>query len=416
MVLVMGLLSAGLSAQVANRGNSQADVSTWHSAWASAHNVGRMIPGLAGGTVRLVIRPALPGRSLRVQLSNVRGNTSAVFSAAFVAVAGADGAVAPGTSRPLAFGGARMLTLEPGAMMWSDPVPFDVVAFQRLAVSLDIVSASDVSMDTLALVTTYQAKGHHAAESSGAAFSPISPKAPGSTVDEYPMYWISALDVLSTAVARTIVGVGDSWIDGRCSTTEARMVRPDRYQRWLDVLAARFAAAHSGTPTGIINAGIAGNRIIPGGGNGPALLERLDRDVLERAGVTHVLFQQGMNDIGNGASAEQVTAAIGQVISRVHAKGISIVGATLIPVARPDRIRWTAPFDETRRAVNDWMRTRAGFDAIIDFDRLMSGGAVYEGAQSLKPEFACDDNLHPNADAYRAMAEFVDLTLFDDPR
>ena len=31
----------------------------------------------------------------------------------------------------------------------------DVKAFQRLAVSLDVGSASDVSMDTLALVTTY---------------------------------------------------------------------------------------------------------------------------------------------------------------------------------------------------------------------------------------------------------------------
>src|SRR5688572_13351990 len=112
-------------------------------------------------------------------------------------------------------------------------------------------------MDTLALVTTYRATGHHAAESSGAAFTPISLRAPGSTVDEYPIYWISAIDVLSTAAARTIVGVG----------------------------------------------------------------------------------------------------------------------------ARPDRIKWTAPFDETRRAVNEWMRTRAGFDAVIDFDRLMSDGAVYESVQ-----------------------------------
>jgi lysophospholipase L1-like esterase len=42
----------------------------------------------------------------------------------------------------------------------------------------------------------------------------------------------------------------------------------------------------------------------------------------------------------------------------------------------------------------------------------MIGGPVYDGNQSLKPEFACDDTVHPNAAGYQAMAEFVDLALF----
>jgi lysophospholipase L1-like esterase len=66
-----------------------------------------------------------------------------------------------------------------------------------------------------------------------------------------------------------------------------------------------------------------------------------------------------------------------------------------------------------RLAVNGWIRTQAPFDGVIDFDRLMSGGPVYDGSQSLKPEFACDDNVHPNAAGYRAMGQFVDLALFN---
>jgi lysophospholipase L1-like esterase len=120
-----------------------------------------------------------------------------------------------------------------------------------------------------------------------------------------------------------------------------------------------------------------------------------------------------MNDLGGGATAAQVTAAMQEVIDRVHARGLRIVGGTLFPLARPDLARWTAPYDGQRLAVNDWIRTQAKFDGIIDFDRLMSGGPVYEGSQSLKPEFACDDNVHPNSAGYRAMGEFVDLTLFD---
>ena len=64
-------------------------------------------------------------------------------------------------------------------------------------------------------------------------------------------------------------------------------------------------------------------------GNGPAALQRLDRDVLERAGITHVFYLQGMNDIGGGASAAQVISAIQQIIDRVHAKGLAIIGILL---------------------------------------------------------------------------------------
>jgi lysophospholipase L1-like esterase len=226
------------------------------------------------------------------------------------------------------------------------------------------------------------------------------------------MWWLAAVDVQTASAAGTIVALGDSWVDGRCSSTENGVVRPDLYQRWIDVLAARLAVERPDAPMAVVNAGIAGNRIVPGGGNGPPTLQRLDRDVLERAGATHVLFLQGMNDLANGATAADVTAAMRQVIDRVHARGIRIVGGTLFPLARPDLARWTPRMEAERLAVNAWIRTQAPFDGAIDFDRLMRGGPVYDGRESLNPEFACDDNVHPNAAGYRAMGEFVDLPLF----
>ena len=388
-----------------------AQESRWFSAWASAHNVGREVPGLSGGSVRLIVRPTLSGQSLRIKFSNIRGSAPAVFSAAYVGVSGAGAAVVAETNRRLTFNGAATLTLAPDDMVWSDPVRFDVKAFQRLAVSLDVASASDVSMHTLGLAANYRADRPRAAESSADGFVALPANAPDSTVHEYPMYWLAAVDVQSSSAGGTIVAVGDSWIDGRCSTTENGVVRPDVYQRWIDVLASRLAVQR-GQPRVVVNAGIGGNRIIPGGGNGSPTLQRLERDVLERAGATHVIFLQGMNDIGGGNSAAQITAAMQQVIERVHARGLKIIGGTLFPLARPDRAGWTRRMEEQRLAVNEWIRGQAPYNGVIDFDRLMSGGPVYDGNQSLKPEFTCDDNVHPNAAGYRAMGEFVDLALF----
>jgi lysophospholipase L1-like esterase len=70
-----------------------------------------------------------------------------------------------------------------------------------------------------------------------------------------------------------------------------------------------------------------------------------------------------------------------------------------------------------RLAVNTWIRTQANYDAVVDYDRLMSGGPVYDGNASLKPEFVCSgDQVHPNAAAYRAMGEFIDLGVFKSRR
>ena len=101
-----------------------AQESRWFSAWASAHNVGREVPGLSGGSVRLIVRPTLSGQSLRIKFSNIRGSAPAVFSSAYVGVSGAGATVVTGTNRRLTFNGAATLTLAPDDMVWSDPVRF----------------------------------------------------------------------------------------------------------------------------------------------------------------------------------------------------------------------------------------------------------------------------------------------------
>ena len=405
-VLAAVLFVLALLAPAAARAQGEA---RWLAAWAVSQNARSTAPVLGDSTVRMFVRPTVAGRSVRIKLENTLGEAPVTFSAAYVGIAGEGAAVRAGSNRKLTFGGRAELALAPGAGAWSDPVAMDVRAFERVAISLDVASASDISGHTLGLVTNYYAEGRRAADVSGAGFAPVPV---GGTVPGFPFYWLAAVDVLSSSASGAIVAFGDSITDGRCSTNEGNSVIPDRHQRWTDVLAARLAS-RPGEAKAVVNAGIAGNRIAPPGGNGPAGLARLDRDVLDRAGATHVIFFEGTNDIAGGAKAEQVIASMQQVIDRVRAKKLSIIGATIIPRGRPDTMMgWNADMEAQRLAVNAWIRTQAKFDALIDFDPLMKGGPVYGGSESIKPEFNCGDYTHPNPDGYKAMGEAIDLALF----
>src|SRR5205823_2749804 len=233
----------------------------WFSAWTVSHNVRETTPALSNSTVRMIVRPTISGTSVRIKLENTLGQSPAMFSGAFIGVLDSGASLVPGTNTKLTFNGGASLTLAPGAGAWSDSVEFDVKAFQRLAVSLDVVSASDISTHTLGLATNYYAPGSRAAASSGSGFTPVPPRAAGTMVDAFPFYWLAAVDVMSSSATGTIVPFGDSITDGRCSTSENDVVVPDKYQRWTDVLAARLGSLPANETKAIANEAIAGNRI-----------------------------------------------------------------------------------------------------------------------------------------------------------
>ncbi len=383
----------------------------WLAAWGASHNAREVIPGISNSTVRMIVRPTVSGDAVRVKLENTMGRSPVRFSRAFVGVLDSSSGVVEGSNMAITFDGGRALSLEPGAIAWSDPIQFRVHAFQRLAVSLDVEEAADISTHSLGLASTFMRAGHHAARSAGEGFVQVPTRAAGTTVDAYPLYWISAVDVRTSDASGSIIGFGDSITDGRCSTTLNGVVQPNLYQRWTDLLAEHLAVLPYAQRLAVANAAIAGNRIVSGG-NGPTALERLSRDVLTRSGVTHVVFFEGTNDLAGGATSAQVIEGTQRIIAQVRANGLAIVGVTIVPRGRPDSVRgWTSAMEAHRLAVNAWIRTQADFDGVIDFDALLSGGPVSSNGQSIQPAFNCDD-IHPNAAGYRAMAAFVDLALF----
>lgn len=385
----------------------------FYSAWSAAQNMAVKTPALSDATVRMIVRPTIGGSAVRIQIGNTVAHAPVEFSAAYLGRAGQGASIVAGSNRALTFAGKPGLTLAPGAEAYSDPVFLRVEAFERLAISLDVVTATEISTHALGLVTNYHAPGRRAQAVSGQGFIAVPPLSQG--VKAFPFYWVANVDVASGETAGTIVALGDSITDGRCSTTTHGEVVPDRYQRWTDILAERLATQPATYAKAVSNAGISGNRLLQATLTGPSASERLERDVLAKAGVTHVILFIGTNDIFRGATAGEVIEGAEKIIERVHARGIKIIGATMIPRGRPAGVPgngFTALQEEYRLALNAWIRERASFDGVIDFDAILRGGGRSPtGAAIMRADYVCDYS-HPNSAGYRAMGDAIDLELF----
>jgi lysophospholipase L1-like esterase len=410
---VAGALFITLAGCAMNQKNIGKD---WYSAWAMAHNARATTPAMSGRTVRMILVPSVSGSGVRVKIENTMGEAPVVFSAATIGIAGAGAAVRENTMTKLTFGGNAGLTLAPGQGAYSDPVSFRVTALEKLALSLDVQSAGDISTHHVGLRINWSAPGARAADASAAGFEAL-PEIPPLNSGQWPYYWVAALDVHSPDTTGGIVLFADSITDGRCSTRDDKgIVHPDLDQRWGDVMMTRLAARPKVEQKAVAISAISGNRVL-GRGNGPSALERLERDVLDRAGVTHVVFFMGSNDIANNFTAAQVIAGTQQIIALVRSRGIKIIGATVIPRGRPaPQPGWTSAYEKERLAMNDWIRTKAGFDGVIDFDALMKNSPIVKladggSAPAMPAAWNCD-GTHPSAAGYKAMGEFVDLNLF----
>ncbi|MGA4838776.1 SGNH/GDSL hydrolase family protein [Streptomyces sp. G45] len=367
----------------------------WTGTWAASTSGYAAVGPWTDRTVRLVVHTSVGGPRVRIRLDNTFAGAPVRIGGATVAVRGA-GAAARGAPVALGFGGAAGVTVPAGAQALSDPVRFAVPADADLLVSFHLpgtVAAAPVH--SRALQTSYvSGPGDHAADRAGAAYAPA--------LRAWPL--LTGVDV--SGGPGSVVLLGDSLTDGVGST-------PDTNRRWPDVLARRLLAQSAVPRYGVLNQGVSANRVVtdryPGDGvladtGGVSALHRLDRDVFAQTSARTVVVFEGVNDVRAGASADAVVAGLREIAARARARGLRVVGATVLPCE--GEARCTSAVDAERVAVNSFIREGGAFDAVLDFDAV----ARDPGRPSrLLPRYDSGDHLHPGDAGFAALAGAVRL-------
>src|SRR5690606_10070575 len=115
------------------------------------------------------------------------------------------------------------------------------------------------------------------------------------------------------------------------------------------------------------------------GGLGPTGLDRFESQIIDQPGVKWVMVLEGVNDIGEDASAADIISGYEQIVSQARAAGLAIYGIPILPFAGSS---YDSQAHQTvRTGVNTWINMAGNFDAVIPMDQAVSDGATPPGLQ-----------------------------------
>ncbi|MDH6489929.1 SGNH/GDSL hydrolase family protein [Streptomyces sp. SAI-127] len=381
-----------------------ASAGVWVGSWSASPvgaEPGTRTEGLTGRSVRNVVHAAVGGTSARVTLSNLYGRTALTITHASIALAAGTetAAASAGTMRPLTFAGSTTVVIAAGGQALSDAVALAVPAGSDVLVTTYSPTLSGpVTYHPTARQTSYAGEGDLTQDETGTAYT--------EQVDRWR--YLTALDVLSGEADGTVVAFGDSLTDGKNSTANANA-------RWPDYLNLRLrtalAAGRDLPRYSVVNAGIGGNQVLSDARGRPlenqAGIRRFRRDVLDRPNVKIVVIDLGINDIlrtPGTVDPQKILTGLRVLVRQAHARGIKVVGATLMPVGR--RTTMTEAREGVRQTINAEIRSGRVYDAVVDFDKALRD--PYD-PRRLRAMYDSGDRLHPNDKGYERMADTFDL-------
>ena len=389
IVFAISMFLVGLSPRVAAQATPAA---LWIGTWATSPVQVDSHRSFNRQTLRQIVHTSVPGSRARIQISNLFGAQPLRIENVHLAMAGDGSSILPGTDRRILFSGQPFVTIPPGATAASDPVAFAVPALGNVAISMFLPEPTGPpSFHPYAHQTSYVAPGDLSANPTLPNPEPVT-----------SWYFLTNLDVLGDQLQGSIVTLGASITEGFISADNAN-------HRWPDDLAQRLASA--GLEIGVLNEGIAGNRLLSNG-MGRSAEARFDGDVAEQPGVRWVIFSDDpindLNSLPSRPAGDQLISAIATLIARAHEQHIKFLCSTLTPYEGADH--WTPEGEAAREQVNAVIRSGTlGCDGVIDQD-----AATHDPSHPARylPAYDAGDHIHPNEAGLQAIANAVNLTLF----
>src|SRR5438874_12905819 len=106
----------------------------WVATWASSPQQFRVRPGAAAPastgfknqTIRMVVHTSIAGKRARLQFSNAYGTAPVTLGAVHVSLRGKGSAIDPASDKAVRFAGKASCSIPAGAVIFSDPIDFDV--------------------------------------------------------------------------------------------------------------------------------------------------------------------------------------------------------------------------------------------------------------------------------------------------
>jgi lysophospholipase L1-like esterase len=129
---------------------------------------------------------------------------------------------------------------------------------------------------------------------------------------------------------------------------------------------------------------------------------RWERDVAPLKPAA-VIILAGVNDVYQGRPIDHVTTQLRAMYDLASAAGIPVVAGSIVPYNTA-----TAEQNAKMRAINDWVRAEAARDANITFADTRAAAARDDNPDLLR---SSPDELHPDVDGYRRMADALRAPL-----
>ena len=263
----------------------------WHLSW-RAETIFETTT-TATTSCRFLARLTGTGSRVRAEFTSTAGTKGYWITAASLAQPRTPTSldVAPGSSRPLTFGGRGGVPVTGGRSVLSDPLPLSVRPDTPMLITVT-ATAGDAALKATrpepAACTTGQPAS--VATAAGSAF----PAAAN-------VHWLRSLLVDGPA-QRSIVALGDSITEGPDGPGAVAT------NRWSDTVAS----------TGVVvaNAGVGGNAVSRPGIYRTASGVTRARALLAEPNVTDLVVLMGTNDLSFGESASEVLGGLGDIVRR----------------------------------------------------------------------------------------------------